>query len=277
MVAALLCAALISTSAVADRVAEIEKRDRERIGVVALDTASGQRIEHRAGERFAMCSTFKLLAAAAVLKRVDAGEDKLDRFISYSEKDLQTHAPVTKAHVKEGGMKLGELCVAALQESDNTAANLLLISLGGPAGLTKFVRTLGDQTTRSDRMEPALNEFVASDERDTTTPSAMCRDLQTLFLGDVFSVASRQQLEEWLVGNQTRSAMIRSGVPKDWQVGDKTGRGDNGATNDIGILRPPGHAPIFLAIYTDGSKAPMERRAAAIAEVTKLVTEAIGK
>ncbi|MDQ2867093.1 MAG: class A beta-lactamase [Verrucomicrobiota bacterium] len=277
MVAALLCATLLATAGPANRIAEIEKESGGRVGVVALDTADGKRVACRADERFAMCSTFKLLAAAAVLKRVDAGEETLARFLPYRESDLQKHAPVAKEHVNEGGMKLGDLCAAALQESDNTAANLLLISLGGPAGLTKFVRMLGDQATRCDRLEPELNEFAAGDERDTTTPAAMCRDLQTLFLGDVLSVASRHQLEAWLAGNQTGFAMIRTGVPKDWKVGDKTGRGDNGATNDIAILRPPGRAPILLTIYTDGSAAPIEKRVAVIAEVTRVVAEALGK
>lgn len=125
-----------------DRIAAIETRFGGRIGVAALNTGSGKRVDHRAGERFPMCSTFKFLAAAAVLKRVDENNDKLDRFVGYSAKDILEYAPVTKTHLQEGGMTLGALCAAAIEQSDNTAGNLLLNSIGGPAGLTEFVRTL---------------------------------------------------------------------------------------------------------------------------------------
>ncbi len=187
-----------------------------------------------------MCSTFKFLAAAAVLKRVDQGKENLQRFVRYGAKDILEYAPVTKAHLKDGGMTLGALCAAAIEQSDNTAGNLLLDAIGGPSGLTNFARKLGDNVTRLDRKEPELNSAIPGDERDTTTPTAMCSDMQRLLLSDVLSKSSRHLLEDWLRRNETGTLMIRAGVPKDWSVGDKTGRGANGATNDIAILRPPG-------------------------------------
>lgn len=274
MVAALLGVAVLAVSAPhtpADQFAALEKQTGGRIGVVALDTGSGKKIEHRPNERFPLCSTFKILAVAAVLKNVDDGKEQLDRVIPYGAKDLLEYAPITKEHVQEGGMKLGDLCVAALQMSDNTAANLILQTLGGPAGLTKYVRTLGDQTTRLDRTEPTLNSALPGDPRDTTTPAAMSADLRRIFTGDALSSASRKRLEDWIVGNKTGDGLIRSGVPKDWNVGDKTGRGRNGAINDVAILRPPDRAPIFLAIYSLGSSAPLEQRKAAIAEAAQIV------
>lgn len=276
MVASFLAAAVLAFAApspAADQIAALERSAGGRIGVVALDTASGQRIAHRPNERFAMCSTFKLLAAAAILKATDEGKESLDRFVSYTEKDLLAYAPVTKTHVKDGGMRLGDLCAAALQQSDNTAANLLLRDLGGPAGLTRFARTLGDEATRLDRIEPELNTARPGDERDTTTPATMCEDLRRLLATDVLSSASRRQLESWLIGNTTGDAMIRGGVPKNWQVGDKTGRGANGTTNDIAILHPPGRQPIFLAIYTVGSTVSEEARLATVAKVARIVAD----
>ena len=175
----------------ADRIATIEKRAGGRLGVAVLDTGSGARLLHRADERFPMCSTFKLLASAAVLKRVDAGEEALDRFIHYGHADLLEYAPVTKAHLASGGMTLGELCSAAIDWSDNTAANLILQAIGGPAGFTEFARSIGDSVTRLDRDEPTLNTAVPGDPRDTTSPLAMARDLQTVLLGTVLSDASR--------------------------------------------------------------------------------------
>jgi beta-lactamase class A len=260
---------------VASQVAAIEARVGGRIGVAALDTGSGKRIDYRSDERFPMCSTFKFLAAAAVLKRVDEQKEKLDRFVSYGAKDVLEYAPVTKAHVQDGGMTLGALCAAAIEQSDNTAGNLLLDAIGGPGGLTNFARNLGDSMTRLDRKEPDLNSAIPGDERDTTTPAAMLADSRELLVGNTLSASGRQQLETWLQANETGAAMIRAGVPKNWVVGDKTGRGANGATNDIAIVRPPDRAPILLAIYSAGSKASASDRDKAIADVTKIVLESL--
>ena len=259
------------------RVAAIEAKLGGQLGVAALDTASGRRILHRGDERFPMCSTFKLLAAAAVLHRVDEKQDQLDRFVPYTAADLLEHAPVTRQHVAEGGMKLGALCAAAITVSDNTAANLLLRSLGGPAGVTRYARALGDEKTRLDRMEPDLNSASVGDERDTTTPAAMVGNLRVLLLGDALSAASRDQLEAWLSANETGNTLLRAGLPTDWKIGDKTGRGDRNAINDIAIIRPPGQAPVLLAVYSIGSTAPAGIREKAIAEVAQVVADSFRK
>jgi beta-lactamase class A len=264
-----------STTDFASRILSIEERTGARIGVAALDTASGKRLDHRSEERFPMCSTFKFLAAAAVLKRVDEGKEKLDRFVPYAAKDILEYAPVTKAHLQDRGMPLGALCAAAVEQSDNTAGNLLLEVIGGPAGLTNFARAIGDETTRLDRKEPELNSAIARDERDTTSPAAMCADMQRLVLGNALSESSRHQLEDWLRHNETGALMIRAGVPKTWNVGDKTGRCGNGATNDVAIIRPPGRAPIVVAIYSIGSTASADDRAATLADAARAVVESL--
>jgi beta-lactamase class A len=264
-----------STTDFASRILSIEERTGARIGVAALDTASGKRLDHRSEERFPMCSTFKFLAAAAVLKRVDGGKEKLDRFVAYDAKDILEYAPVTKAHLKDGSMTLGALCAAAIEQSDNTAGNLLLEVIGGPAELTNFARAIGDETTRLDRKEPELNSAIPGDERDTTSPAAMCADLQRLILGNALSESSRHQLEDWLQHNETGALMIRAGVPKTWNVGDKTGRCGNGATNDVAIIRPPGRAPIVVAIYSIGSTASADDRAATLADAARAVVESL--
>jgi beta-lactamase class A len=238
-----------------------------------LDTGDGKRLDYRSEESFPICSTFKFLAAAAVLQRVDDGQEKLDRFITYGAKDILEHAPVTKAHLGDGGMTLGALCAAAIEQSDNTAGNLLLDTIGGPVGLTNFVRSIGDEITRLDRKEPELNSAIPGDERDTTTPAGMCTDMQRLLLGNVLSESSRHQLEDWLRHNETGTLMIRAGVPKTWTVGDKTGRCGSGATNDVAIIRPPGRAPIVVAIYSIGSTSSADDRAATVAETARAVVD----
>jgi len=262
-----------STSDFASRILSVEQRTGGRIGVAALDTGSGKRFDYRSKERFPMCSTFKLLAAAAVLKQVDGRHEKLDRFVSYDAKDILEYAPVTKAHLKDGGMTLGALCAAAIEQSDNTAGNLLLDTIGGPIGVTKFVHSIGDEMTRLDRKEPGLNSAIPGDERDTTTPAAMCADIQRLLLDNVLTKSSRHQLEDWLQHNETGTLMIRAGVPKTWTVADKTGRCGNGATNDVAIIRPPGRAPIVVAIYSIGSTSSADDHASTLAEVARATLE----
>ena len=262
-----------STSDFASRILSVEQRTGGRIGVAAVDTGSGKRFDYRSEERFPMCSTFKLLAAAAVLKQVDGRQEKLDRFVSYDAKDILEYAPVTKAHLKDGGMTLGALCAAAIEQSDNTAGNLLLDTIGGPIGVTKFVHSMGDEMTRLDRKEPELNSAIPGDERDTTTPAAMCADIQRLLLDNVLTKSSRHQLEDWMQHNETGTLMIRAGVPKTWTVGDKTGRCGNGATNDVAIIRPPGRAPIVVAIYSIGSTSSADDHASTLAEVARATLE----
>jgi beta-lactamase class A len=254
------------------RLTLLEARSGGRLGVAVLDTATGAAVAHRADERFALCSTFKFLAAARVLARVDRGEERLDRRVVFAEKDLVTYSPVTKERVGATGMTLAELCDAAITLSDNTAGNLLLASFGGPAGLTGFARSLGDKATRLDRWETELNEATLGDRRDTTTPAAMLENMRLLLLGDALSAPSREQLIAWLIGNKTGAARLRAGVPRDWRVGDKTGSGEHGAANDIAILWPPDRAPVLIAAYFAESSISPEDRNAVLAEVGRIVT-----
>jgi beta-lactamase class A len=251
----------------AAQLADIEQRYGGRLGIAAVDTGSGTYIGHRAGERFPMCSIFKFLAAAAVLNRVDTGKDSLDRKISYGGGDLLSYAPITKAHLHDGDMTLGALCAAALQWSDNTAGNLILATAGGPQAGTAYARTLGDTVTRMDRTEPTLNTAIRGDPRDTTTPEAMLNDMRALLLGQALSPASCAQLTEWLVGDQVGGKRLRAGVPQTWRVGDKTGTGDNGTGNTIGIFWPPNRAPILAAAFLTGSSPSLDSLNAAHAEV----------
>jgi beta-lactamase class A len=255
------------------RLAEIEAREGGRLGVFVRDTATGATIDHRIDERFPMCSTFKLLAAAAALKRVDEGVERLDRTIAFGPRDLLEYAPIAKAHAAEGAMTLAEACAAAIDWSDNTAANLILQAIGGPAGYTRFARSLGDNVTRLDRNEPSLNEATPGDERDTTSPRAMAEDMQKVLLDDTLSEASRLKLEAWLIDDKVGDKRLRAGLPPSWRIGDKTGSGDNGTANTIAIIRPPDRAPLIATVYYTGSSAPMDARNAIHKEIGGLIAE----
>jgi beta-lactamase class A len=256
-----------------EKIIAIEAREGGRLGVAVLDTEAGAYVGYRDDERFPMCSTFKLLASAAALKRVDEGTERLDRKIAYTAADLLPYAPVARAHVADGGMNVGDLCAAAIDWSDNTAANLILQSIGGPAGFTQFARSLGDSVTRLDRIEPELNAATPGDERDTTSPRAMLGDMRAVLTGSALSETSRRQLEGWLVDDKVGDKRLRAGLPQSWRVGDKTGTGDYGSTNAIAIIRPPGRAPIFAAVYFTGSTASMDARNAVHKEIGALIAE----
>ncbi|HEY1942105.1 MAG TPA: class A beta-lactamase [Roseiarcus sp.] len=258
------------------RIAALEARAGGRLGVCVIEAKSGRRLAHRAEERFPMCSTFKALAAASILARVDRGVETLDRRVAYGPADLLEYAPVTKAHVADGAMALGDLCAAAIDWSDNTAANLMLQAIGGPAELTRYIRSIGDPVTRLDRNEPTLNTAIPGDERDTTTPLAMARDLEVVLLGEALSEGSRRQLESWMIDDKVGDKRLRAGAPASWRIGDKTGSGDNGTANTIAILRPPGRAPLLAAVYYTESSAPMEARNAIHREVGAIIGEAFG-
>jgi beta-lactamase class A len=252
--------------------AELERRHGGRLGVAVLEAGASEPVAaHRGDERFPMTSTFKFVAAAFVLARVDRGEEDLARRIAYAREDLVTYSPVTEKRAgATGGMTVGEICDAAVTLSDNTAGNLLLDSFGGPGGLTAYMRSLGDGVSRLDRRETALNEAAPGDPRDTTTPAAMLGIRRETVLGTALSTRSREQLAAWLVANKTGDKRLRAGVPKGWRVGDKTGSGTNNVTNDIAVLWPPGRAPIAVAAYYAEARASADERDAVLAEVGRL-------
>jgi beta-lactamase class A len=248
----------------------LERKHGGRLGVSILDTQTGRRIQHRAGERFLMCSTFKWLAVAAVLARVDSGTERLDRRVVFGKEVLLDYAPVTSKHVGAPGMSVADLCAAAVTLSDNTAANLLLASMGGPTAVTAFARSLGDQTTRLDRTEPELNVGGPGDIRDTTTPDTMLADLHRVLLGDRLSVGSRDLLLQWLRACTTGLDALRAGLPANWTAGDKTGSGSHGETNDVAIIWPPQRKPLLVTAYYAGSHAEPAERKAVLAAVGRM-------
>lgn len=259
------------------RLAAIEAEVGGRLGVGVLDTATDRTAGYRADERFPMCSTFKAVAAGAVLAKVDRGEDRVERRVQFAADAVVPYSPATKPHAGGEGMTLAAICEAAVTLSDNTAGNLMLDALGGPAALTAYLRGIGDGVTRLDRTEPTLNEALPGDPRDTTSPAAMAETLRRLVVGDALTPASRERLTGWLVGCKTGDARLRAGVPEGWRVGDKTGTGDRGTTNDVGILWPPGRAPLVVTAYLTGTKASPDAGSAAIAAVARAAVEAFAR
>jgi len=263
-----------SQSSAEAQLAELESAAGGRLGVVGFNTGSGARIQHRAHERFPLCSTFKLMLAAAVLERSAKDASLLSKNVSYSKSDLIEHSPITEKHVSTG-MTVAAMCAATIQYSDNAAANLLLKVLGGPSAVTAFARGIGDQTFRLDRTEPELNTSIPGDPRDTTTPAAMSDSIQRLVLGDALGAGQRDQLRTWLLGNTTNTERFLAGVPAGWKVGDKTGGGSYGSNNDVGVLWPPAGAPIVLSVYLTFPQKDAKVRNDVVASATRIAASAL--
>jgi beta-lactamase class A len=251
----------------------LENETEGRLGLVILDTSTGARFAHRQNERFPMCSTFKLPLAAAVLGQTDLNRERLDRAVAIGESDIVAHSPVTKLRVG-GSATVAELCEATMTESDNAAANLLLPIVGGPAGMTRFMRGFDGGVSRLDRIEPALNESRRGDPRDTTTPAAMIAMLQRLALGSVLSPPSRERLVGWMLANKTGAKRLRAGLPAGWRIGDKTGAGANGSDNEVAILWPPNRPPILVAAYLTRTPLPFQQTNAIHARLARLIAAA---
>jgi beta-lactamase class A len=252
--------------------AALQSRFHARLGVYALDTGTGRAVVYNADERFAYCSTFKALATGILLERDTSAQ--LSQVIHYTAGDLVEYSPITAQHVS-AGMTLRAIMAAALDYSDNTAANLLLNQLGGPHRLQEALRRLGDTTTNADRAEPTLNDATPGDTRDTSTARALATDLREFVLGNVLPESRRELLTRWLLANTTGGPYIRAGVPRGWKVGDKTGNGDRGTRNDIAIAWPPGGAPVVIAILSRRGSANARSDDALIADATKAALAAL--
>lgn len=253
--------------------ASLERSYGARIGVTAVDTGTGRTVSYRGGERFAFDSTGKLFSAATLLR--DDSDAQLDAVVHYTEADLQSYSPITADHV-DTGMSVRALIGAALQDSDNTAANLLFAQARGPQAVQTWLRAHDDRVTNVDRTEPTLNSAVPGDPRDTTTPHQMASDLEHLVLGHWLDDARRGELTETMLGNTTGAPYIRAGVPPTWRVADKTGNGDWGTRNDVAVVYPPDHAPVVIAVYTGRRAADADSADDLIQRTTSDVIGALG-
>ncbi|MER5739510.1 MULTISPECIES: class A beta-lactamase [unclassified Streptomyces] len=241
----------------AARLRALEERHDARLGVYAHDVRTGRTLAHRDRERFPMCSVFKTLAVAAVLRDLDHDGSFLARRVSYTAAYVERSgwSPVTESPENIArGMTVAELCDATIRFSDNTAGNLLLRELGGPTAITRFARSTGDPVTRLDRWEPELNSAEPWRTTDTTTPRAIARTYGRLVLGRVLEPADRALLTDWLLRNTTSTTRFRKGLPADWTVADKTGGGKYGGNNDVGVTWPPDGGPILLSVLTTRSE-----------------------
>lgn len=253
----------------------IEEETGGRLGIALVDSKGALLLGFNRDERFALCSTFKAPLAAAVLMGADAGKFGLDGQISFGKDDILDHAPVVKQNRKRGRMTMSELAQAAVEVSDNSAANLLLPMLGGPEGLTAFARAHGDTVTRLDRNEPTLNENAEGDPRDTTSPAAMAGLLGRLLFRDM-KADSATMLRGWMNASPTGDKRIKAGLPEGWTSGSKTGTCGT-AYNDVALVKSPGGDEYILAVYLDRPTVDAKKAEAAIADAARAALDFVGR
>ncbi|MFN3838243.1 MAG: class A beta-lactamase [Brevundimonas sp.] len=256
---------------------DLEARHGGRLGVAALDVRSQRRVSWRGQERFPFCSTFKAFLAAATLGRVQREEERLDRAVPVTRADMIPHAPVTEKAIGRT-LTIRELMQAAVEVSDNPAANILIREMGGIAVWRSWWPTFGDTTTLISRLEPDLNTALPNDPRDTCLPDQTVANIRELAFSDRLIPVHDQLIQGWLIGSPTGPNRLKAGVPHGWTVAHKTGTGANGTANDVGMAIPLSGAPVLLAVYfTGATEASDDQRDAVIAEATRRVFKALSR
>jgi beta-lactamase class A len=266
------------TNSVLLEVAEIEQELAASVGLYVRDMESGELITHSADVRFPLNSTFKLFACAAVLRQAEVGAIELEDQVSIGRQQLVSWSPGVEQMLDAGRKhaSIDELCAAMLAVSDNAAANLILAEIGGPQGLTSYMRALGDEVTRLDRLEPDLNEGQPGDPRDTTTPRAIGESVERLLLGKHLMPSSQAKLREWLSAHRVADDLFRSVLPEEWTIYDRTGAGHNGTRGIIAVIHRPGRDPIVAAMYLRDAKVNLSERNAAVARVGQAIFDYFG-
>lgn len=246
-----------------------EQRLNARIGMAVVNAQGETVFGYRQDERFPLTSTFKTLACAALLERLQHSGGSLDEQVTIPREALLDYAPITKNYLAPARISLDTLCAAAVSYSDNTAGNRILAYLGGPDAVTQFMRGLGDNVTRLDRTEPTLNEATPGDARDTSSPQSMAVGLQKILHSDTLSPANRAALDHWMRDDKVGDALLRAALPTDWAIADKTGAGGHGSRAIIAAVYPPKRQAFYVAIYITQTEATLQTANAAIAEIGK--------
>lgn len=256
---------------------DIERSLDAKVGFYLHDLQSNEVLEHAADHRFPMNNTFKLFACGALLSRVDAGKTNLSATVDLKDVDLVSWSPSLAELVDSGHLdvSLDSLCRMMLSVSDNTAANLVLQEIGGPKGFTAFMRSIGDDVTRLDRWEVALNEGAPGDPRDTTSPKAIAQSLKSLLLGNTLSLSSRETLREWLSGHRVAGNLFRASMPESWAIEDRTGAGEFGTRGIVAIMYPPEREPIVATVYIRDAQVDLSQRDAAIARIGSAIVRRV--
>ena len=265
----------IDTTKLIQAVQAEESALQARVGMTVFDAKTGTTWSYRGDERFPLNSTHKTFSCAALLAKVDGKSLSLGQSVSISKEMLVTYSPITEKLLSPEIVTFGKICQAAVNYSDNTAANVVFDAIGGATGFNAYMRSIGDEQTRLDRKEPELNEGTPGDMRDTTTPNAIVNSLRKILLGDVLSVSSRSELTQWMLDDQVAGAPLRASLPSDWKIADKTGGGGYGSRSIVAVIWPPSMEPLVIGIYITQTKASLKASNQSIARIGMVLKDAV--
>ncbi len=262
------------SSSLEAQLAAIASAERGRIGVAAIDLATGRNIAVLGDQAFPLASTSKIAIAATFLQGVDDGRyrltDQYPLLVPVASAKLSSAVAPVRAGQIVSALGLIEL---SLTRSDNPATDALLAAVGGPQAVNRWLRTAGLNGLRIDRDiatlvrdDGLINPATSVDLRDSTTPQAMVRLLSGLHRGDWLSDSSRAVLLGAMERCLTGKRRIRGMLPEGARVAHKTGTLSNTAS-DVGFITTPDGRTIALAIYVtgQGGKPNRDARIASIA------------
>lgn len=264
----------IYASSFAERIAELADPSQGRIGVAAVDLATGEQIMVLGDQPFPMASTSKIAVAATFLEMVEQGRYSLASEFPLLLPERSARFSSAKAPVRPGQyMPAIDLIEIMITRSSNPATDALLAAVGGPSAVNDWVRRQGIQNFSINRDIATLvrddGEFNPAhhiDKRDAATPRAMAQLLAGLYRGDFLSDESRRVLLGAMSRTVTGKRRIPAHIPLEARVSHKTGSLNN-TSSDVGIIECPDGRAIAVAIYVtgQGTKLAREERIGAIA------------
>ena len=258
----------VHANAIIKKIEAIESQLGARIGVSIYDVTDNKLWHHNGDTRFPLMSTFKTLACAKLLFDVEKGLQSFDTSSIVTQSSLVKWSPVTEKYIGKK-FTLKQACSAAMIMSDNTATNIVLTGIKGPKALTQFMRSIGDEVTRLDRIEPYLGEALDGDKRDTTSPNAMVKSLNTLLFGNTLSQVSKAQLKQWMIDNTGTGSLFRSVLPENWSIADRSGAGGYGSRGITAVVWSNKRSPLIISVYLTQTNASFAQLDQAIANIGK--------
>lgn len=243
------------------------------VGIAVQRVDAGWTVSHNGDRLFPQQSVSKLWVAMAALDAVDRGKITLDRQVTIRPSDLTLfHQPIAAMVKGDQGYTttVRSLMDRAMMQSDNTANDTILRTVGGPDAVRGYLarrfigpnairfgpgeRVLQSQTaglTWSQDMsigrrfytaranlpraarERALDAYLANPP-DGATPVAIVGALAKLQSGAMLSPASTRTLLEAMENAKTGPQRIKAGVPAGWTYVHKTGTGQDLAPRSTG-------------------------------------------
>jgi beta-lactamase class A len=287
------------------------------LGVGLLNLESGQYFTFNGDRPFPLQSVFKLHLAAAVLAEMDDGRISLDEAFDLTGQQLSPPwSPIAAAWPARAAYSAGELLAAIIDQSDNTAADVLMKRIGGPGAVTAWLRAKGINETSIDRYERELQPeahgmasfrpawageqaFAAAreavppaqrmtamqaylrDPRDTATPRSMISFLRRLDARELLSEVSTARLLELLFATPRGATRLKPGFPVGTRFAHKIGTsgldlGLNLAFNDVGIVVLPDKRSYVVAVFLAGSTLSIAAADALMTDLARLITRAVG-